>query len=220
MHLIRELVASGRVLPSEQLIIVDPDSLSPLPANKIGEIWIRSSSVGQGYWEREDATQETFGAMTSEGEGPFLRTGDLGFLYEGQLFVAGRLKDMIIVRGVNRYPQDIEQTVEQAHEIMQSGLIAAFADLAEDRERLIVAAEVEPARCEETNWDEVIVAVRRAVALQHELPPEAVVLVRFGTLPRTSSGQNSTACRDEFAARLKLLHSGRPGKSICQKASR
>ncbi|MEZ6077491.1 MAG: non-ribosomal peptide synthetase [Pirellulaceae bacterium] len=128
-----------------------------------------------------------------------LRTGDLGFLHEGQLFVAGRLKDMIIVRGVNRYPQDIEQTVEQSHEIMQSGLIAAFADTAEDRERLIVAAEV-PTRREETNWDEVIVAVRRAVAQQHELPPEAVVLVRFGTLPRTSSGKiQRHACRDEFA---------------------
>ncbi len=195
----RELVASGHVLPSEQLIIVDPDTLTPLEANKIGEIWISSSSVGQGYWERDEATQETFGAMTSDGQGPFLRTGDLGFLYEGQLFVAGRLKDMIIVRGVNRYPQDIEQTVEQAHEIMQSGLIAAFADLAEDRERLIVAAEVQTRR-EETNWDEVIVAVRRAVALQHELPPEAVVLVRFGTLPRTSSGKiQRHACRDEFA---------------------
>ncbi|MCA9157539.1 MAG: aminotransferase class I/II-fold pyridoxal phosphate-dependent enzyme [Planctomycetales bacterium] len=195
----RAMVASGQVLPGEQLLIVDPETLATLDEDQIGEIWIRSSSVGQGYWEREETTQETFGAHTAAGQGPFLRTGDLGFLHEGQLFVAGRLKDMIIVRGVNRYPQDIEQTVEQSHEIMQSGLIAAFADTAEDRERLIVAAEV-PTRREETNWDEVIVAVRRAVAQQHELPPEAVVLVRFGTLPRTSSGKiQRHACRDEFA---------------------
>ena len=195
----RELVASGQVLPGERLLIVDPDTLTPIADNGIGEIWISSPSVGQGYWEREEATQETFAATTRDGQGPFLRTGDLGFVYGGQLFVAGRLKDMIIVRGVNRYPQDIEQTAEQAHEIMQSGLIAAFADTAEDRERLIVAAEV-PTRREETNWDEVIVAVRRAVAQQHELPPEAVVLVRFGTLPRTSSGKiQRHACRDEFA---------------------
>jgi len=195
----RAMVASGQVLPGEQLLIVDSETLATLGEDQIGEIWIRSSSVGQGYWEREEATQETFGAHTAAGHGPFLRTGDLGFLHEGQLFVAGRLKDMIIVRGVNRYPQDIEQTVEQSHEIMQSGLIAAFADTAEDRERLIVAAEVQTRR-EETNWDEVIVAVRRAVAQQHELPPEAVVLVRFGTLPRTSSGKiQRHACRDEFA---------------------
>ncbi|MEZ6151491.1 MAG: aminotransferase class I/II-fold pyridoxal phosphate-dependent enzyme [Pirellulaceae bacterium] len=194
----RAMVASGQVLPGEQLLIVDSETLATLDDDQIGEIWIRSSSVGQGYWEREEITQETFGAHTAAGHGPFC-AGDLGFLHEGQLFVAGRLKDMIIVRGVNRYPQDIEQTVEQSHEIMQSGLIAAFADTAEDRERLIVAAEV-PTRREETNWDEVIVAVRRAVAQQHELPPEAVVLVRFGTLPRTSSGKiQRHACRDEFA---------------------
>ncbi len=195
----RELVASGQVLPGEEMLIVDPDTMSPIGSDGIGEIWISSSSVGQGYWERDEATQETFAAHTQEGHGPFLRTGDLGFLHAGQLFVAGRLKDMIIVRGVNRYPQDIEQTVEQAHDIMQSGLIAAFADMAEDRERLIVAAEVQTRR-EETNWDEIIVAVRRAVAQQHELAPEAVVLVRFGTLPRTSSGKiQRRACRDEFA---------------------
>jgi 8-amino-7-oxononanoate synthase/acyl carrier protein len=194
----RELVASGRVLPGETLLIVDPDTLMPIDGDRIGEIWISSSSVGQGYWEREEATQETFSAMTHDHQGPFLRTGDLGFLHAGQLFVAGRLKDMIIVRGVNRYPQDIEQSVEQAHEIMQSGLIAAFADMAEDRERLVVAAEVQTRR-EETNWDEVIVAVRRAVTQQHDLPPEAVVLVRFGTLPRTSSGKiQRHACREEF----------------------
>ncbi|MCA9134148.1 MAG: aminotransferase class I/II-fold pyridoxal phosphate-dependent enzyme, partial [Planctomycetales bacterium] len=195
----REMVASGQLLPGERLLIVDPETLAPMAADRIGEIWISSSSVGQGYWEREEYTQETFQAMTAEGDGPFLRTGDLGFLHRGQLFVAGRLKDMIIVRGVNRYPQDIEHTVEQAHEVMQSGLIAAFADMAEDRERLIIAAEVQTRR-EETDWDEVIVAVRRAVALQHELPPEAVVLVRFGTLPRTSSGKiQRHACRQEFS---------------------
>ncbi len=195
----RELVASGQVLPGERLLIVNPEARTPLAEDQIGEIWINSSSVGQGYWEREEITEETFCAQLADGQGPYLRTGDLGFLHEGQLFVAGRLKDMIIVRGVNRYPQDIEQTVEQAHDIMQSGLIAAFADSAEDRERLIIAAEVQTRR-EETNWDEVIVAVRRAVAQQHELPPEAVVLVRFGTLPRTSSGKiQRHACRDEFA---------------------
>lgn len=194
----RELVGSGQVLPGERVLIVDPDTHEISAGDRIGEIWVSSLSVGQGYWQREEATRETFCATTADGQGPFLRTGDLGFLYEGQLYVAGRLKDMIIVRGVNRYPQDIEQTVEAAHEIMQSGLTAAFADVADDRERLIIAAEVQTRR-EETDWDEVILAVRREVAQQQDLPPDAVVLVRFGTLPRTSSGKiQRHACRNEF----------------------
>ncbi len=194
----RELVGSGQILPGETVLIVDPDTRSPIEGNRIGEVWISSPSVGQGYWQREEITRETFGAVTADGEGPFLRTGDLGFIHEGQLFVAGRLKDMIIVRGVNRYPQDIEQTAEHAHEIMHSGLVAAFADNAEDRERLIILAEVQKRR-QETDWDSVINSIRREVAQQHELPPDAVVLVRFGTLPRTSSGKiQRHACRNEF----------------------
>ncbi len=194
----REMVSSGQVLPGEQLLIVDPQTRLPLAEDRIGEIWIISPSVGQGYWEREQVSQETFEAHTADGDGPYLRSGDLGFIYEDQLYVAGRLKDMIIVRGVNRYPQDIEQTAEQAHEIMQSGQVAAFAVNADDRERLIITAEVQKRR-EQTDWDEVIKAVRREVSGQHELQPDAVILVRFGTLPRTSSGKiQRHACRDQF----------------------
>ncbi len=195
----RELVGSGAVLPGEEILIVDGTTFRPCQSDEIGEVWVKSPSVGQGYWEREEETVNTFGAMTSDGSGPYLRTGDLGFLHEGQLYVAGRLKDMIIVRGVNRYPQDIEQTVEQAHEIMQSGLTAAFAESSGERERLVICAEVQK-RAEDTNWEEVIKAIRREVTLQHELPPDAVVLVRFGTLPRTSSGKiQRHACRDLFS---------------------
>lgn len=194
----REMVASGAVLPGEKVLIVEAQTGAVLNDDEIGEIWVSSPSVGGGYWQREEATEEVFHARTDTGEGPFLRTGDLGFIHEGQMYVAGRLKDMIIVRGVNRYPQDVEQTVESAHEIMQSGLVAAFADAADDRERLIVAAEV-PKRREEMDWDKVILAIRRDVAQQHDLPPDAVILVRFGTLPRTSSGKiQRHACREEF----------------------
>ena len=194
----RELVGSGQILPGEEVIIVDEQDCRPLANDEIGEIWVRSPSVGQGYWEREEATLETFGARTLDGVGPYRRTGDLGFLHDQQLYVAGRLKDIIIVRGVNRYPQDIEQTVEQAHSLIQSGLTAAFADQSSKRERLIICAEVQK-RSEATEWDDVIKAIRRSVTEQHELPPDAVVLVRFGTLPRTSSGKiQRHACRDLF----------------------
>ena len=105
------------------LVIVDPDTREILPSDSIGEIWVQSPSVGMGYYQRKDATEQTFNAFTVDGNGPFLRTGDLGFLFEGQLYVSGRLKDMIIVRGVNRYPQDIEETVERASDAVQAGSV-------------------------------------------------------------------------------------------------
>ena len=141
------------------MLVVDDETRTVLEEGRIGEIWVSSPSVGRGYWDREESTLETFGAMTADGEGPFLRTGDLGFLHEGQLFVAGRLKDMIIIRGVNRYPQDIEQTAEASHEILQSGFLAAFAEQSEQREKLIILAEVAKRR-EEQDWDQVIKAIR------------------------------------------------------------
>ncbi len=193
----RHLVGCGHILPGESILIVDPVTHEVVDDSQIGEIWVDSPSVGKGYWGKEEISNEVFGGYTANEEGPFLRTGDLGFIYDGQLFVAGRLKDMIIVRGVNRYPQDIELTVEQSHEIMQSGLVAAFADTAGDRERLIIAAEVQ--RREDTDLEKVMMSIRRDVTQLHELPPDAVILVRFGTLPRTSSGKiQRHACRQEF----------------------
>lgn len=201
----RELVGCGHILPGEKVVIVNGETHEVLPPDEIGEIWVSSPSVGKGYWEKEEATRETFDAYTSEGEGPYLRTGDLGFLYNDQLFVAGRLKDMIIVRGVNRYPQDIELTVEQSHEALESGMVAAFAVTAADRERLIVCAEIP--RKEGNDLAAVIQAIRRDVALQHELPPDAVLLVRMGTLPRTSSGkvQRHAAKREYTENSLKIV---------------
>ncbi|MEM0927336.1 MAG: fatty acyl-AMP ligase, partial [Planctomycetota bacterium] len=132
----RRLVGCGAVLPGETVLIVDPDTKSVLPPDEVGEIWVDSPSVGAGYYQRKEATERTFKAMTSDGQGPFLRTGDLGFLYDGQLYVTGRLKDMIIVRGVNRYPQDIEETVERASSIVQAGAVGAFAMDHDGREQL------------------------------------------------------------------------------------
>ncbi|MCI0358028.1 MAG: aminotransferase class I/II-fold pyridoxal phosphate-dependent enzyme [Planctomycetaceae bacterium] len=196
----RELIGCGRVLPDEQVLIVDPDTRRELPPGQIGEIWIASPSVAQGYWRNAEATEATFRArVEGMSGGPFLRTGDLGFIAEGQLYVTGRLKDLIIVRGVNRYPQDIEFTVERADDRIAPQAVGAFAvDLA-GRERLIVVAEVE--RTRRDDWSDVIDSVRKAVTAQHELPPDAVVLVRFGSIPKTSSGKiQRHACREEFLA--------------------
>jgi 8-amino-7-oxononanoate synthase len=183
----RALVGCGIVTPNEQVLIVDTDTLKVLPEDQIGEIWIASPSVGHGYWEKPELSAEVFSATTVDGNGPFLRTGDLGFFQQGQLYITGRVKDLIIVRGVNRYPQDIEQTVEECHESISSSAAAAFADDFEGRERLIIAVEVQ--RSLEDNWAPVIEQIRRAVTLEHELPPDAVVLVRSSSLPKTSSGK-------------------------------
>lgn len=202
----RWLVGCGHVLPDEVVRIVDPDTCRALPADRVGEIWVQSPSVAQGYWNNPKATQDTFQARLADtGEGPFLRTGDLGFLHDGELFVTGRIKDLIILRGVNRYPQDIEQTAERASERIVSQGVAAFAVEYGQRERLVVVAEVE--RTRRDDWSDVITAIRRAVAAEHEIPPDAVVLVRFGSIPKTSSGKiQRHACRDDFLqGRLQVI---------------
>jgi 8-amino-7-oxononanoate synthase len=194
----KALTGCGQVLPDEQVRIVDPDTCLALPEDQIGEIWVDSPSVGQGYFHNEAATQATFQArLADSGDGPFLRTGDLGFLHQGELFVTGRIKDLIIIRGVNRYPQDIEQTVQDSDSRLTPDACAAFAVDAAGAERLVVVAEVE--RTREKQWDEVVATVRRNIASEHETPPDAVVLVRHGSIPKTSSGKiQRHACRDEF----------------------
>lgn len=201
----RELVGCGRILPNEKILIVDPQSHAILEEGKIGEIWIQSPSVGLGYWEKSVETQDTFKAMTRDGQGPFLRTGDLGFFDADQLFVAGRVKDLIIVRGVNRYPQDIEQTVEECHESIPSSAAAAFADTTGTREKLIIAVEVQ--RSLEDDWEPVIQTIRRVITQVHELPPDAVYLVRAGSLPKTSSGkiQRHACFRDYLEGSLRVI---------------
>ena len=194
----RRLTGCGRPLPNEEVVIVNPKSRQKLSAGKVGEVWVASGSVGQGYLNKQDHTQTTFRA-TLEGGGTqqFLRTGDLGFIDEHELFVTGRIKDLIIVRGVNRYPQDIEMTVERSDERLRSGAAAAFALEVENAERLIVVSEVERVRMDD--WTEVIERIRSRVASEHELTPDGIVLVRAGTIPKTSSGKiQRHACREGF----------------------
>jgi len=195
----RLLVGCGQALPQTELIIVDPQTRTRLAEGEVGEIWIASPSVGKGYLHKNELTEEVFRArLANNGQGPYLRTGDLGFLADGEVFVTGRLKDLIIIRGVNRYPQDIESTVERASDRLQPGASAAIAVDVAGRERLIVIAEVARKR-QRDGWNEVIDAIRRDVTLEHDVPPDAVILVRAGSIPKTSSGKiQRHACRDGF----------------------
>lgn len=194
----QKMVGCGRVLEGETVVIVHPEKFYPLPDGEIGEIWISSPSVGQGYWNKKEETQRTFRAtLAMYPDTYFLRSGDLGFINQGELFVTGRLKDMIIIRGVNRYPQDIEATAESAHDRLRSGGAAAFAVEHWDREHLIVVCEVE--RGPEADLDLLMDQVRKSVTSQHEIPPDAIVLVRPNSVPKTSSGKvQRHACRKAY----------------------
>jgi amino acid adenylation domain-containing protein/non-ribosomal peptide synthase protein (TIGR01720 family) len=198
----RELVSCGAGM--QTVLAVDPESGEPCPPGRIGEIWVAGPSVAQGYWQRPEETAATFGARLADGTGPFLRTGDLGFVAEGELFLTGRLKDLIILRGRNHYPQDLELTAERGHDGLRVGGGAAFSvDMAgTGEERLVIVHEVERhalARIEGETIEEIAAAVRRAVAEEHEVSVAEVVLIRPETLPRTSSGKvRRSACRDLY----------------------
>jgi len=196
----RALVGCGRNLPDQKIVIADPEKKTTCRAGRIGEIWVQGPSVAQGYWQQPEATERTFRARLKDtGEGPFLRTGDLGFLIDGELFIAGRLKDLIIVHGVNYYPQDIERTVQQSHHRLRPDCGAAFTVQVGGREQLIVVQEVE--RHKKGDFGGMFTAIRRAVAGEHELALDAIVLIRAGSVPKTSSGKiQRHACRDSYLA--------------------
>ncbi|KAB8335318.1 fatty acyl-AMP ligase [Scytonema tolypothrichoides VB-61278] len=194
------IVGCGYNLSNQKIAIVDPESLTLCPADKVGEIWVSGPSVAGGYWNRLEETKQTFHAYLADtGEGPFLRTGDLGFLHNGELFVTGRIKDMIIIRGQNHYPQDIERTVENSHPALRSGCGAAFAVEVEGKERLVIIQEIERNYLRNFDMDEVVKNIAQAVTAEHGLQVYAVVLVKTGSIPKTSSGKiQRHACRSEF----------------------
>jgi acyl-CoA synthetase (AMP-forming)/AMP-acid ligase II len=182
------LVSCGPVLGDFELRIVDPLTLLPCEPGKVGEIWLRGPSVVDGYWSGREGFRED----------GFLRTGDLGCLVDGELLVTGRLKDLVIVDGRNIYPQDLEASVERAHPTLKAGGGAAFALDGPTAERLVIVHEAERG----APVDEVLAAVRRAIAADHDLAPAAVALLLPGGLPRTSSGKvRRAACREAFVAK-------------------
>ncbi|MFP5263070.1 MAG: amino acid adenylation domain-containing protein [Blastocatellia bacterium] len=197
----RSLVGCGRPLLDQTVIIVKPDSLRKCLPDEVGEIWVSGPSVAQGYWNRPEETELTFHArLPGADQRSFLRTGDLGFFHQGELFVTGRLKDLIIIRGRNFYPQDIEYTVEGCHPALRPGCGAAFSIDVADQERLVVVHELQH-QYQGSNTDEVIRAIRQAVAEHCELQVYGVALLRAGSIPKTSSGKiQRHACREGFLA--------------------
>ncbi|MBN1912109.1 MAG: aminotransferase class I/II-fold pyridoxal phosphate-dependent enzyme [Pirellulales bacterium] len=194
----RALVGCGKILADQEIVIANPKTCAACPDRKIGEIWTRGPSVAQGYWRQPELTDEMFHAhLAGSGEGPFLRTGDLGFLDDGELFVTGRIKDLLILRGVNHYPQDIEHTVQRAHRRLRPDCGAAFTIGEGDEQKLVVVQELE--RHKQGHFDEIFDAVRREVSAEHQLGVEAIVLIKAGSIPKTSSGKvQRHACRTGY----------------------
>ena len=256
---IQKIVGVGRTWLDQKILIVDPNSLTPCPADKVGEIWVSGPSVAQGYWNRPEETKQAFSAYLADiGDciqrcaqkdstlpesssatqcnlGPFLRTGDLGFLQDGELFITGRIKDLIIIRGQNHYPQDIELTVEKSHPALRAGCGAAFAVEVKGQERLVVVQEVERSYLRKLNANEVVGSIQKAVTAEHALQIYATVLVKTGSIPKTSSGKiQRHACRFGFVTgtlnvvedwsenpqgRAKFLHLQADVESMLQKLS-
>jgi len=215
---VRTLVGSGHTLHDTRIVIADPESLTACAPDQVGEIWVSGPSVTRGYWNRPEETERACRAYLKDtGEGPFLRTGDLGFVMDGELFVTGRLKDLIIISGRKLYPQDIELTVERSHPALRQACSAAFSTEGTGGEQLIVAAEIEPRYVRGVRsapggeasarpngrWpldvEAVVRSIRRAVAEEHDARVHTVVLLQAGRIPRTTSGKvQRHACQASF----------------------
>ncbi len=191
----RRIVGNGGCMPDQSVAIVNPDTEEICVDGEVGEIWIHGPSTAKGYWNKPEVTEKSFNAHIkplANGEkiaveGPYFRTGDLGFLWKGELYVSGRLKDMIIWHGVNLYPQDIELTIQNAHELCRADAGALFAIEKDGREQLVLVQEVDKKL--NANYEEVIDAIRKKVSKEHELPLDVIYLIRHGAIPKTSSGK-------------------------------
>jgi acyl-CoA synthetase (AMP-forming)/AMP-acid ligase II/thioesterase domain-containing protein/acyl carrier protein len=208
-------VGCGRTQPGQELLIVDPETLEPRAPGEVGEIWLRGPSVALGYWKKPEETEHTFYARPARGGSEhYLRTGDLGLLLEdGELLVTGRMKDLLIIRGQNYYPQDLEQTVEHSHSELRPGCSAVFSLDTEEGEQVAVAVEVSrrlASSPEPRTFAAISDAIRQAIASQHELHTHTIALLAPGTLPKTSSGKvQRGACRTALlSGSLELLWRG------------
>jgi len=214
----RDQLAAGRAVPAagpalascgrpagQRVAIVDPHRGTARPAGQVGEIWVHGPNVARRYWRRPEHSAGVFGAVLAgplpDGlpAGPWLRTGDLGVLHDGELYITGRLKDLIIVAGRNHYPQDVEETVSAACPAL--GRVAAFTVPADGTERAVVLAERSRAAGPQWRPAEIVRDIRRAVWHHHDLALHDVVLAEPGTIARTTSGKVSrTECRARYLA--------------------
>lgn len=193
------LVSAGYPWLDGKIAIVDPQTLTECAPNQIGEIWFSGSSVGRGYWKMPKVTQKTFQARLLNSDEFFLRTGDLGFISDGELYITGRFKDVLVFWGRNHYPQNLEQTVERCHSALKTNSGAAFAVTVAGKERLVIVQEIERSYRKCLPVDAIVEAIRWAIFQQHLIDVYAIALLKPGGLPKTSSGKvQRSACKAKF----------------------
>ncbi len=196
----RYLVGVGYPWIDTDVRIVDPETLSLCREDEVGEIWVSGSIVTAGYWKKPEETKQVFAAHIKDEPGcHYLRTGDLGFFHRGELFISGRLKDMIIIHGRNYYPQDIEFLAESSHPALRPNASAAFSITVEEEEKLVILAEVERTALRDLDAEAVCDAVRQKIAEEMELAVYAIQLLRTASILKTSSGKiQRKACKEAF----------------------
>ncbi|WP_460826613.1 AMP-binding protein, partial [Massilia terrae] len=240
----REIVSSGRVGAGARVLVVDPETRLPVSSHRVGEVWVAGPSVARGYWNRPEESAEVFGArLAGSGEGPFLRTGDLAFMRDGELFITGRLKDLIIINGRNVYPQDIEEVIEHAIDFIEPNMCAAFSVEANGQERLAIVAEAnrnlvraaaqldkglsgtEEQQRARTAYlariDAIAQDMCKLIAQQFDVSVSSVVFVKPGTFPRTTSGKvQRSRCKElALSGQLELVYV-MPGSLFDRRAAR
>ncbi len=206
------LVSSGSVVGGQRVLIVDPQTRQACPPGRVGEIWIQGPSVTGGYWMRPEFSREAFAAQLAGGtDGPFLRSGDLGVLHDNELFITGRSKDLIIVRGRNHYPQDLEFTAQSSCADLQANAGAAFALQRDGREQVVLVQEVRRESLRTIDTAAAIAAIRQAVLEEYELRLDAVGLLRPGAFPAPPAARSSgsPAARNTSMANSNSSSSGR-----------
>ena len=197
---VQTLVSCGQPWLDGKIAIVDPGTLTCCPGDRIGEIWVSTVGLGQGYWQQHELTAQTFQAhLQDTGEGPFLRTGDLGFLLDGNLFITGRRHDVLVFWGLNHYPQHIEQTLSHCHPGFNANSCAAFSIPVEGQERLVIAQEVQRSYRHSLRAQEVASTIHWVAFQDHFVDVHIFALVAPGGLPKTPSGKiQRQACRQQF----------------------
>ncbi|HVK54840.1 MAG TPA: beta-ketoacyl synthase N-terminal-like domain-containing protein, partial [Burkholderiales bacterium] len=195
------LVSNGPALDRTEICIVDIERARRIPDGRIGEIWICGPTVAKGYWKRSSESDTTFRARLIDGSGPFLRTGDLGAIVDGRLYITGRQKDLVIIRGRNLYPDDIERVVAASNPTVLAGNGVAFSVDGESGERLVIVQEVERTERHRLDGAEVTKEIRARIVEEFGVEPGAVILVRPASVPVTSSGKKQrSACREKYLA--------------------
>ena len=211
----RTLISCGQTLPDQIIKIVNPETLTPCDPEEIGEIWVSGASVAHGYWNKAQVSEHTFQAnLCGQTDTRFLRTGDLGCMIQAELFVTGRLKDLIIINGRNHYPQDLERTVEASSEFLRTGGTASFVVNDESKEKLVILSEVErrywnprsKQRANQSNGEspqlpDLKQLIRRQIVQHHDLQTHNILLLKPGSIPKTSSGKiQRHVCRNIYLA--------------------